>query len=199
MNKFGISIFLLILLLVFVLLIRKENFAVSCEPHSIVNTNDYILPSETSKMNNLLERGPPCLTQCLVENVPNVNWSISPSERAQLAHGFESDILQYNRENPANRQDYCYKHNSNNGTNSDLINPCNDTCRTSCDSDRRCTTHNLNNGNSLCAEDNLNMMSSGSNLRLSNCKNCIDKYWNNISNLWNSYQSYIIPSANCNT
>ena len=36
---------------------------------------------------------------------------------------------------------------------------------------RRCTTYNLNNGNSLCGEDNLNMMSAGANLRLSNCKN----------------------------
>lgn len=199
MNRFNISIFLLILLFIFILLIRKENFTDSCDPHTIVDTNNYILPSNTSDMNNLIQRGPSCLTQCLVENVPKINWSISPNERSQLEHRFDSDILQYNRENPANTQDYCYRHNSNNGNNNDLTIPCNDSCRSNCDNDRRCSLYNLNNGNTLCGEDNLNIMSSGSNLQISNCKSCIDKYWNNISNLWNSYQSYIVPSANCSS
>ena len=148
-------------------------------------------------MNNLIQRGPSCLTQCLVENVPNVNWSISPNDRSKLAYGFDSDILQYNRENPSNIQDYCYKYNNNSGTTNDLINPCNESCRTNCNADRRCTTYDLNNGNKMCVEDNLNLMSSGCNLQISNCKRCVDKYWNNISNIWNSYQNYIVPSDNC--
>lgn len=198
MNKLNISIILFVLLLSFVMLIKKEHFNDRCGPHTIVDTNDYVLPSDTTRMNNLIQRGPSCLTQCIVENIPKVNWSISPQERSQLEHGFQSDILQYNRENPANTQDYCYNHNSNNGNLNDLNNPCNDSCRSNCDADRRCTTYDLNNGNSLCGEDNLNMVSAGANLRLSNCKNCVDKYWNNISNLWNNYQTYILPS-NCDS
>lgn len=198
MNTYSISIILLFLLLIFILLIRKEGFTDKCGPHTIVDIDDYVLPENSDRLNNLIQRGPPCLTQCLVENVPKVNWSISPDIRSQLERGFESDILQYNRENPSRIQDYCYRHNSDSMNNNDLINPCNDTCKNNCDADTRCATFNLNNGNTFCGEKSLNMMSSGSNLQLSNCKSCINKYWNNISNMWNNYQSYVLPSENCN-
>lgn len=201
MNKLILILILFFLLVTFTFLHkRNENFTQQrSHPHTVVNVDDYINPNNanhSNQMNDLIQRGPPCLTKCLVENIPKVYWQISPEERSRLRYGYESDILQYNRENPDNIQDYCFRHNSNAGTSEDLTNPCNDSCRSNCNADPRCTVYDLNNGNKVCSVDNLNMMSSGSNLQLSNCKNCINKYWNNISNLYNTYQTYLLPQ-NC--
>ena len=198
MNKFIVSLIVCCLLLLFIFLNNKESFDNhKCGPHTIVDPNEYLLPTKA----NPSSKGPPCLTQCIIENVPKVNWNISDQDRLNLNNGVNSDILQYNRENPANEQDYCYRYNSNQGNVNDLINPCNENCKSSCgvtkeNGDKRCQIYTLNNNNELCSEATRNMMSSGANLNISKCKECINKYWNNIANLWDKYEEYIMPS-NC--
>lgn len=196
MNKCIISLIIGCLLLLIVFLNNKESFDNDkCGPHTIVDPNEYLLPTKE----NPLSKGPTCLTQCIIENVPKINWNISDEDRLNLSNGVNSDILQYNRDNPINKEAYCYRHNRNLNDKEDLENPCNQNCKNKCgiteeDGDKRCKIYTLNNNTELCSEATLNMMSSGSNLNISNCKECINKYWNNISNLWDKYEEYIMPS-----
>ena len=208
MNKSIISIIICITLIYFTLVSQKELF--SCGPHTIVDIDGYMNPSSSSSnsssssssnssSNSLTDKGPSCLTQCLVENIPKVYWDIPEQERNNLIGGFNSDILQFNRENPDRAADYCYNHNSDNGNNTtDLNDPCDQNCKTTCQADSRCRPYTLNNNKEVCGEDKLNIMSSGANLNISNCKSCVQKYWNNISNIWNTYQDSIMPNI-CET
>jgi len=198
MNKFIISLIICSILILFIFLNNKETFDThKCGPHTIVDPTEYHIPTK----DNPSPRGPSCLTDCIIENVPRVNWNISDPDRLKLSGGVNADILQYNRENPNRMEDYCYQHHSDQGTITDLKNPCNQNCKASCGQtkekgDARCQIHTLSNSKELCSEATLNMMSSGANLKISKCKECIKKYWNNISNIWDKYEEYIMPN-NC--
>ena len=184
--KLIISIVLFIILFAFINLINRETFDTEkCGPHTIVDPNNYVE-----------DVGPSCISKCIIENVPKVHWDLSDNEREALIGGVNADILQFNRDNPKNSTDYCYAYNDNDGTLENLTNPCLGECPNLCNSNDKCEIYELPNGSKVCSERNLNMMSSGANLKISKCNECINKYWNNISTLWNKYQDYILPS-NC--
>lgn len=179
-----ISIVLFIILVAFINLINRETFDTEkCGPHTIVDPNNYVE-----------DEGPSCISKCIIENVPKVHWDLSDEERLKLKGGINADILQFNRDNPQNSTDYCYMYNNNDGTLENLTNPCNNDCPNQCTN--KCGIYELPNGAKVCSERELNMISSGANLKISKCNECINKYWNNISTLWDKYKDYISPT-NC--
>lgn len=159
--------------------------------HSVVDIYTDLNPSAY----DLNFEGPKCLSTCVMEHVPNINWS-NPDNT--------DNLLKFNRENP--NKGYCYRANDEEFpfkcTSQDCIDKCgkildkNDLENYNFDED---FSHCSSSGNYGCAEKKLNISTGNSLLNSTGCKDCINKYFKNISSLIGIYENELELDGKCSS
>ena len=201
MNRIIINI--LVLIVVFILLIifdRKEHFQQivgnsqmpdennpGVGPFSAISLND----RDTEKGYEPNRLGPLCLATCVQEHGANLLFT-NPEGG--------NDLFKWNRENPT--KGYCYRANSN-----EFPFQCDSNCQSICGKDLNIPDENGGEYDpnldftqcefpkdssdygdveiNECVESKLNFASGASCRNITGCRECVQKYWNNISNIFN--------------
>lgn len=159
--------------------------------HSVVNVYSNLNPSAY----DLEFEGPKCLSTCVMEHIPNINWS-NPDNT--------DNLLKFNVENP--NKGYCYRANDE-----EFPFKCSageGNCRDKCmkggkgsdlenyDYDKdfsHCAISDVYG----CVEKRLNISSGNSLLNSTGCKDCINKYFKNISSLIDIYEKELELGEKC--
>ena len=168
------------------------------------NTNNFS-NTDNKNINKIL--GPNCLKTCIMDNVPKINFThnydkITRNNKLEnVSHCYNSpkNILKYNYDKlyPNSNDEshlgdpygFCFKYNSN-------IFPYYISDTDKCSKQQNCKIIKVNDGEK-CIENNLNFSSYGSILNESNCKKCVNKYYNNINNLKNKLNTIVKQEKKC--
>lgn len=135
--------------------------------------------------------GPTCLSTCIMEHVPNINW--------QNPHNTDN-LLKYNIDNP--NKGYCYRANDDNFPFKCDTNDCKEKCGKSNPPDTydydmdflQCEI-----SDSLgCVEKKLNIDTGHALQTTVGCKSCISKYKPNIDTLLHIYEEEDRINSRCN-
>jgi hypothetical protein len=144
--------------------------------HKVVSTDEYDHDLE----------GPKCLSTCIMEHVPNINWR-NPDKTDKL--------LKFNIDNP--NKGYCYRANDDKFPFKCETTDCRDRCgkvNTDYDMDFSQCIHTPDLG---CVEKNLNISTGHALLHSVGCKICVPKYKENIDNLLQIYKEEELLSNQC--
>ena len=182
---------LLVVTLIIVSFPGKEHFSAFMRDsidkvghHSVVDiygSNAYDLDYE----------GPKCLGTCILEHIPNINWT-NPDGT--------DDILKFNKENP--NKGYCYRANDREFP-FKCENDCIDKCGVGGDSSE---SYNYDMDFSQCEisdklgciEKRVNITSGNGIQNTTGCKECIFKYKKNLDNLMKIYYDELKQNETCN-
>ena len=196
-------LFLIVIFVVLIIINRNKDTFVSFANQRIEGERETSLgyfsvvdtDLESSESYDLEKLGPTCVAKCIAEHGPNIQFN-NPDGN--------NDALKWNKDNP--NKGYCYRANSKR-----YPFECDEDCQKN-----KCTI-NLNNpiesggdydpdkdfsqcmvdseGN--CVEKKLNALSGISCLTTVGCKLCIEKYWDNLSNINNIFLDEIEDSSRC--
>jgi hypothetical protein len=154
--------------------------------HSVVDVYDNLKPDAY----DLNLEGPKCLATCVMEHVPNINWS-NPNNT--------DNILEFNKGNP--NKGYCYRANDD-----EFPFKCGVDCIEKCKKGGSdLGNYEFNNDFSQCdisdkygcIEKRLNISSGNSLLNSTGCKDCINKYHKNINQLIKIYEDELNQNDTC--